>query len=473
MITIILNNSMSRVVGLDKSLLKNLRMTVSYFNMSTWIRTKNRYASTTLLIDEDGYFPTGLVKRVSKYFDERYLPVNIADNRIIPKHKSINLIDRLIEPPLYPEQILGAHAIATNTSGVLEMPTGIGKSRVIKEALIRTQRPTLIITPSGNLRQQTYEYLTESFGTDDVGLLKVHHDKPIIVTNFHALSSKDPNYFKQFSQLIFDEFHHCFTPLTKISGSKSKSYKTRTIEEIYKLFHNGSKPKVISWNGKAWESKLVINAMRYPAPPKMLKVRVQDEDGNIKEFIVTKNHKFLTDNGKIRIEQMKIGDKLTMGLAPKTRQENCKSKKHREIIALANKNRSIEVRSKQSLKIKSKIADGSYNPFGRGTYGNGGALTPTQIYLLDIFKNFEAEVAIGLKDGEFPRNYKIDLANADLKIGIEVDGTSHKGREAQDLRKEIRLGSIGWKIVRIPENYSKEQLLVLKRLIQQMSGSMI
>lgn len=207
MITIILNNSMSRVVGLDKSLLKNLRMTVSYFNMSTWIRTKNRYASTTLLIDEDGYFPTGLVKRVSKYFTERHLPIHIADNRIVPKHKPLNLIDRLIEPPLYPEQILGAHAIATNELGILEMPTGIGKSRVIKEALARTQRPTLVITPSGNLRQQTYDYLTESFGTDDVGLLKTHHDKPIIVTNFHALSSRDPVYFKQFSQLIFDEFH--------------------------------------------------------------------------------------------------------------------------------------------------------------------------------------------------------------------------------------------------------------------------
>ena len=198
---------MSRVVGLDKSLLKNLRMTVSYFNMSTWIRTKNRYASTTLLIDEDGYFPTGLVKRVSKYFTERHLPIHIADNRIVPKHKPLNLIDRLIEPPLYPEQILGAHAIATNELGILEMPTGIGKSRVIKEALARTQRPTLVITPSGNLRQQTYDYLTESFGTDDVGLLKTHHDKPIIVTNFHALSSRDPVYFKQFSQLIFDEFH--------------------------------------------------------------------------------------------------------------------------------------------------------------------------------------------------------------------------------------------------------------------------
>jgi superfamily II DNA or RNA helicase len=57
--------------------------------------------------------------------------------------------------------------------GICEMPTGIGKTRTIKETLLRTQRPTLIITPSSNLRTQTYEYLAASFGTDDVGLLNL------------------------------------------------------------------------------------------------------------------------------------------------------------------------------------------------------------------------------------------------------------------------------------------------------------
>jgi superfamily II DNA or RNA helicase len=210
MITIILNNSTSRVVGLNKENLKKLRFAVAYFNMSIWIRTKNRYAATALIIDENGFFPTGLLKRVCRHLAQNNVFFHVADNRIVPNHKKLNLKDKLLgyEPPLYPEQDLAANAIMNNEAGVCEMPTGIGKSRVIKEALVRTQRPTLVITPSSNLRQQTYEYLSESFGTDDIGLLKFGHDKPVVVTNFHALSTKDASYFKQFSQLIFDEFHN-------------------------------------------------------------------------------------------------------------------------------------------------------------------------------------------------------------------------------------------------------------------------
>ena len=210
MITIIQNNSVSRVHGLNDADLKKLRYKVAYFNMSAWIRTKNRYVASTPMIDTHGQFPSGLVKRVSNELLNMGYMSHIVDNRIPPKYKSLRLKDRLasIEPPLYPEQDIGAAAIARSELGILEMPTGIGKSRTIKEALLRTQRPSLIITPSSNLRSQTYSYLSESFGTDDVGLLKFGHDKPVIVTNYHAISSKDAGYFKQFAQLYFDEFHN-------------------------------------------------------------------------------------------------------------------------------------------------------------------------------------------------------------------------------------------------------------------------
>lgn len=203
-----MNNSISRVIGLDPDLLKKLRMTVAHFDMSIWIRTKNRYRATTMIIDEHGQFPSGLVKKVSKFLFDHNKIFTVADNRIKPKYKLVGLKDRLNEPPLYPEQDIAAATMCANELGICEMPTGIGKSRTIKETLLRTQRPSLIITPSSNLRAQTYEYLSESFGTDDVGLLKFSHDKPIVVTNYHALSSKSPEYFKQFAQLIFDEFHN-------------------------------------------------------------------------------------------------------------------------------------------------------------------------------------------------------------------------------------------------------------------------
>lgn len=208
MITIIQNNSSSRIVGLSPDALRALRFAICHFNMSIWIRTRNRYKATTFIIDEDGIFPSGLVKKICRYLDNKCIMYHIADNRIIPKYRMISLRNRLEEPTMYEEQDCAVAAFAKNELGICSMPTGIGKSRVIKESLLLNKRPSLIITPSGNLRQQTYEYLSESFGTDDVGLLKSGHDKPIIITNYHALTSKPPEFFKQFAQMYFDEFHN-------------------------------------------------------------------------------------------------------------------------------------------------------------------------------------------------------------------------------------------------------------------------
>lgn len=208
MITIILNNSKSRVLNLSSDELRKLRMAVCYFDMSSYIRTGNKYSATKYLIDENGQFPSGLLKRVKEHLTSRNIHFIVADNRIIPKYKKLILNDRLEEPTLYPEQDIAADLIARSEMGVCEMPTGIGKTRTIKEALIRAKKPTLVITPSANLRTQTYDYLVDSFGSDDVGLLKTSHDKPIIVTNYHSLSSRDASFYKQFPQLIFDEFHN-------------------------------------------------------------------------------------------------------------------------------------------------------------------------------------------------------------------------------------------------------------------------
>ena len=88
------------------------------------------------------------------------------------------------------------------------MPTGIGKTRVIKEALLKIQRPSLIITPSSNLKYQTFDYLLESFGERYVGLMDSNKPKPITVTNWHAISKQDPSFFNLFDTMFFDEFHN-------------------------------------------------------------------------------------------------------------------------------------------------------------------------------------------------------------------------------------------------------------------------
>lgn len=208
MITIILNNSTSRVINLDKAMLYKLRSQVCYFNMSIYIRTKNSHAARTLLIDENGFFPTGLLTRVKSFLESKQLYFQVIDNRVVPNGKKLNIVDLLEEPPLYDEQRIAANLFHSNAYGTCEVPTGVGKTRIIKQTILLHQRPTLVICPSSNLRQQMFEYLSNSFGTKFVGLIDLNTPKPITVTNYHAIQSKDPRFFDHFDCVIFDEYHN-------------------------------------------------------------------------------------------------------------------------------------------------------------------------------------------------------------------------------------------------------------------------
>jgi very-short-patch-repair endonuclease len=53
----------------------------------------------------------------------------------------------------------------------------------------------------------------------------------------------------------------------------------------------------------------------------------------------------------------------------------------------------------------------------------------------------------GAKNG-LPNHYKIDLANPQAMIAIEVDGKSHDHRKEQDARKDAFLRDKGWNVVR-------------------------
>lgn len=46
-------------------------------------------------------------------------------------------------------------------------------------------------------------------------------------------------------------------------------------------------------------------------------------------------------------------------------------------------------------------------------------------------------------------HYALDLAHREARINIEIDGSSHKGREEKDKRRDEYLRSLGWKIIRI------------------------
>lgn len=118
---------------------------------------------------------------------------------------------------------------------------------------------------------------------------------------------------------------------------------------------------------------------------------------------------------------------------------------HIERIRALNPMTRPEVRAKVSRRLK-EIGHG---PSERG--GNGRGLTRPQAILLSALgPGWEAEFALSLgrRTPGYPTHYKIDVACPARRIAIEVDGPSHHSRKAQDAKKDAKLASLGWTVLR-------------------------
>lgn len=113
-------------------------------------------------------------------------------------------------------------------------------------------------------------------------------------------------------------------------------------------------------------------------------------------------------------------------------------------------------------KVKTALRAMGWKPPVRG--GNGHPL-PVAQQLLACALGWETEYAVTLhgrvQDIEhLPTCYKIDIANSELLIGIEVDGKSHhlQSRQHQDRKKEAALSQLGWTILRFSNKDVTEDL---------------
>lgn len=104
-------------------------------------------------------------------------------------------------------------------------------------------------------------------------------------------------------------------------------------------------------------------------------------------------------------------------------------------------------------KVSESLRRIKHHPPVRG--GNGKPLPVPQAELLRALgEGWEPELVVctGMKRGSgYPSCYKIDIGNAETKIGIEVDGASHliRIRKEQDHKKDEFLATLGWKIYRV------------------------
>lgn len=111
---------------------------------------------------------------------------------------------------------------------------------------------------------------------------------------------------------------------------------------------------------------------------------------------------------------------------------------------------SLESREKMRLKLKEK----RHAPMMRG--GNGQLPSIPQLALWHALgSGWVMELSVATKKGHlngvYPNHYKIDIANKELMIAIEVDGGSHCPikRQEEDLKKQTVLEELGWSVYRV------------------------
>lgn len=108
--------------------------------------------------------------------------------------------------------------------------------------------------------------------------------------------------------------------------------------------------------------------------------------------------------------------------------------------------------------IRKRHIDGLQEAFSHTEHGNnftGGRGQPPSAttlafaavlcpagYLMD-------EICILKGPGANAGHYTLDFGHPEAKVDIELDGSSHRGREERDAQRDALLRSLGWKIIRI------------------------
>jgi hypothetical protein len=152
-----------------------------------------------------------------------------------------------------------------------------------------------------------------------------------------------------------------------------------------------------------------------------------------------------TPEHKAKVHTPEVAAKRGLKKSAWLRSNDPKAKKEMERITNLNPMGMPGVREKVSLKLRAM----GHRPSAPG--GNGTGLTVPQQILLDALGNgwiAEYSLSLGQRTRGYPTAYKLDLANPERKINIEVDGGSHYSRKTEDQKRDAKITSLGWIVLR-------------------------
>lgn len=198
LITLIMGNSYSRIVGLNQDQMKALRKELSYkLDYAAAAYIPNPANHIKYCIDLKGNFASGLMHRVTAFIKKHDLKVQYVATEPVFARPQLRRAFKLTTPVVMPyhDQSKALEAIINSPRGIISLPTGTGKSMVIAMLLVELKLRTVIIVPTLELKQQ----LTESLKSQLTSM------EGVIIENTDSNALNDVS---DYDCLIIDEAHH-------------------------------------------------------------------------------------------------------------------------------------------------------------------------------------------------------------------------------------------------------------------------
>lgn len=189
-------------------------------------------------LDEEGYFPTGLLHLVKEALNTISAPYELLDSRKKPEsYLTLRWNNKPPTPRYYQEEAIAA--ALKQCRGVIEQAVGTGKTLIATYLIKELGMNTLFVVPSSALQTQAQDIFELAFGKQKVqkistaGVKSTKILKPIRVVTIQTLASLQKqglldSVLCDIDVLFFDECHH--------AGSASFTNLLNHLSNIYYRF---------------------------------------------------------------------------------------------------------------------------------------------------------------------------------------------------------------------------------------------